>query len=196
MDLALFDFDGTITTRDMYVDFVSAAVPRHRLMVGKCALAPVVLGYKAGLVPVSMIRACVAWTAFRGMRADCAYQAGIAFARDVLPGVVRQQALARIGWHRARGDTVCVVSGNFDFHLAPWTAAHGLELICSRLQTHNGVLTGHYEGAQCVGEEKARRSRERFDTTRFERVHAYGDTHEDRAMLALADVRTYQWQPA
>ncbi|MDE2086073.1 MAG: HAD family hydrolase, partial [Xanthomonadaceae bacterium] len=69
---------------------------------------------------------------------------------------------------------------------------HGLELVCSILEIRNGRLTGGYHGAQCVGEEKARRVRERYDLAAYAQCHASGDTHEDEAMLALAHKRFYR----
>lgn len=35
MNLALFDFDGTITTADTFTNFLRFAVRRHRLVVGR-----------------------------------------------------------------------------------------------------------------------------------------------------------------
>ena len=56
------------------------------------------------------------------------------------------------------------------------------------------MLTGRSLGAQCVGAEKARRVRERYDLSSYALVYAYGDTNEDRALLALAHRRVYRWQ--
>ena len=56
-------------------------------------------------------------------------------------------------------------------------------------------LTGRYAGAQCVAEEKARRVRERYDLSGYRAIHAYGDTHEDHALLALADHATWRGAP-
>ena len=50
MSLALFDFDGTITTHETMPDFVRQSVSRRRLLLGNLVLAPLVLGYKLGLV--------------------------------------------------------------------------------------------------------------------------------------------------
>lgn len=49
MNLALFDFDGTITTRGTYLDFIHFAVSRTRKVVGTAALTPWVVGYRMGL---------------------------------------------------------------------------------------------------------------------------------------------------
>lgn len=193
--LALFDFDGTITTRETMPDFVRAVVPRARLRLWGTLLAPWVLGYKLGIVSGSNIREKIARVGFRGMREADYLAAGERFAREVLPTVLRPAAMARIAWHKARGDTVVVVSGGFDVYLSHWCRAQGIELICSKLEVVDGVLTGHYDGAQCVREEKARRVRERYVLRQYGAVHAYGDTTEDAELLALADESWFKVWP-
>ncbi|HEX5756108.1 MAG TPA: HAD family hydrolase, partial [Arenimonas sp.] len=59
MNLALFDFDGTISTREMFPDFVHYVVPPLRLSLGKLLLAPVIAGYKLGWVPGNFTRASI-----------------------------------------------------------------------------------------------------------------------------------------
>lgn len=194
MNLALFDFDGTITDRELFADFVAGAVPAHRLRLGRWLFMPMVLGYKLGLVSGSTIRARVARFGFQGLDVATAEQAGRRFADEVLPGAIRPEALQRIAWHREQGDTVVVVSGAFDLYLRHWCERHGLDWICSALEAEDGVLTGRYRGAQCVGAEKPRRVGERYDLSRYGQIYAYGDTREDLDMLALAHRRWYRWQ--
>ncbi|MCM2335822.1 MAG: HAD-IB family hydrolase [Pseudomonas sp.] len=193
--LALFDFDGTLTTAETFGPFVRAAAPRGRVRVGGVLLAPLVLAYRAGLVSGSTVRAAIVRVAFAGVPAADVAAHGEAFARDVIPGLLRPSAVASLDRHRERGDTVAVVSGAFDAYLAPWCAAQGIELFASSLASRDGVLTGRYRGAQCVGEEKARRVRAAFALAEYAEVHAYGDTAEDEALLALAQHRTYRGRP-
>jgi len=187
LDLALFDFDGTITTRETFPDFVRGAVPGWRVALATPPLAPLILAYRRGWLSGSVVRAAIVRAAFTSAPVAAYEAAGAAFARDAIPALLRPAAMARITWHQRRGDTVAVVSGNFDAVLAPWTAAHGVELLCSSLGRRGSRLTGGYAGAQCVGDEKARRVQGRWDLSSFARIHAYGDTAEDAAMLALAD---------
>ncbi|WP_244579729.1 haloacid dehalogenase-like hydrolase, partial [Escherichia coli] len=90
--------------------------------------------------------------------------------------------------------------GGFQFAAArlpwfePWCDSHGVELICSSLQQSDGILTGRYEGRQCVLTEKARLVRERYDLATYPTIYAYGDTPEDLDMLAIATKQYYQWQ--
>jgi phosphatidylglycerophosphatase C len=195
MNLALFDFDGTITTKEMLPAFVYFAVSPVRLRLGRLQLAPWIAGYRLGWVSGISVREKIARVGFRGMRQAEYLAAGERFAGEALPPVLRPEAMARIAWHKDRGDRVVVVSGGFDVYLSHWCRAHGLELICSKLAVANGMLTGRYEGAQCVREEKPRRVREQYALEAYEAVYAYGDTPEDFALLEIADHRWYRGKP-
>lgn len=192
MNLALFDFDGTITTRETFGDFIRCAVSPLRRAAGVPVFAPMLAGYKLGLVSGTRIRKSVVAFGLRDASAEHVRAAGERFAAEFLPGVLRPEVMKRIAWHQSQGDKVVLVSGGLDAYLAPWSRQHGLELVCSILEIRNGRLTGGYHGAQCVGEEKARRVRERYDLAAYAQCHAYGDTHEDEAMLALAHKRFYR----
>lgn len=194
MNLALFDFDGTITHKEMFADFMRFAVSRRRRMLGTPVFAPMLVGYKLGVISGNTIRARVVSFGLRGMRADHVREMGRRFSDEVLPAVLRPLALERIQWHRSRGDRVMVVSGALDIYLEHWCRTHGLDLICSRLEIVDGLLTGRYNGLQCVGAEKSRRVREACELKRFPLVYAYGDTKEDLDMLGMADRKYYRWQ--
>jgi phosphatidylglycerophosphatase C len=191
-DLALFDFDGTLTTREMLPDFFRRAIPRRRLCLGQVLLAPLIVGYKLGWVPGTVVRAAIVRVGLAGLPLVDYRRHGEAFANEVLPGVLRADAMARLHWHQARGDTVVVVSGAFDVYLEPWCRQHGVALICSALEHDGQRLTGRYLGPQCVRAEKPARVVARYDLARFERVHAYGDTVEDLDLLAIAHHRHYR----
>ena len=87
-----------------------------------------------------------------------------------------------------------LVSASLDLYLQPWTRTQGIELICSRVEICDDRLTGHYLGADCCAEEKAKRIQQAYDLKEFGAVHAYGDTSEDREMLALADHAWMAWR--
>lgn len=194
MNLALFDFDGTITTREMFADFMHFAVTPRRLALGRLVLAPAVIGYKWGIVSSHAIRSRVVRFGFRGEPLARVGQMGERFAREVLPGVLRKQAMERIAWHKAQGDVVVVVSGALDVYLEHWCREHGLALICSELEVADGRLTGRYRGRQCVGLEKPRRVLDRYDLGDCDQVYAYGDTHEDLDLLAIAGRKYFGWR--
>jgi hypothetical protein len=93
VNLALFDFDGTITTREMLPDFFRLAIPSRRLLIGKILLAPFIIGYKLRVVPGTAIRAAIVRIAFSGVPYSHYEQKGREFAIKVLPRFVRAEAI-------------------------------------------------------------------------------------------------------
>ena len=161
---------------------------------GKVVLMPLVVGYKLGVITGNTIRSSVVRFGFRGEEAAQVEQAGERFSREVLPGVIRPMALERIQLHKAQGDVVVVVSAALDLYLAHWCRLHQLDLICSKLEVANGVLTGRYCGEQCASKEKSRRILEAYEPRDFSAVYAYGDTKEDMDMLSLASRKYFRWE--
>lgn len=194
MNLALFDFDGTITTRDTWTDFLRFAVRPARLAAGAVIFSPLMVAYRLGMISGPRSRPIVARFGFRGEAAADVRALGATFAADVLPRVVRRRALERIDWHKAQGDTVVVVSASLDVYLRHWCESMGVEVICTELEEAGGRLTGRYVRGDCSCAEKLRRIRERYDLGRYAVIYAYGDTEEDEEMLALAHERYFRWK--
>jgi phosphatidylglycerophosphatase C len=193
-NLALFDFDGTITTSDTFAPFLFYAAEPARIIIGRLVLSPLIVGYKLGLVSASRMRRSAARFVFRGRREGDVREAGLEYSRSRIASMVRPHALERIRWHQAQGDEVVVVSASLDVYLADWCRQLGVELICTELEAEEGVLTGRYRTGDCCGPAKAKRVRERYDLRSFNLVYAYGDTREDDALLRLASKRFYRWR--
>ena len=194
MNLALFDFDGTVTTRDTFSGFLRFAVPPNRRVLGAIRLSPVVCGYRLGLLSARQTRPIVSRVGFQGEPADSIRQLGRRYAMEELPKVVRSEAVERIRWHQAQGDTVAVVSASLDAYLRPWCDSMGVERICTELEERGGRLTGRYSQGDCSGRAKVSQIRERFNLSRYDVIYAYGDTSDDREMLELADRKFYRWR--
>jgi len=193
MDLALFDFDGTITTSDSFRPFLSFAASRARVALGTALLAPMIIGYELGWVRASRMRAAATYVCCRGRPERELRELGARYGQT-LRGILRREALERIHWHKQRGDTVVVVSASLKIYLEDLCRGLDLDLICTELEARDGVLTGRYLGGDCTGPEKARRVRAAHDLSRYSNIHAYGDTPEDAELLELATRRHYRWR--
>jgi HAD superfamily hydrolase (TIGR01490 family) len=192
--LALFDFDGTLTKRDSFVEFLKHSVAPRRLVVGLVALSPRLVAYGLGALTNHRLKEAILTHYFRGQSFSQLERTCEEFAARALPALLRPAAMERFDWHRAQRHRVVIVSASLELWLSPWASARGVEVIGSRLEVKDGRVTGRLEGESCHGEHKARRIRERLDLGSFERVYAYGDSRHDRAMLALADEPFYRLQ--
>jgi phosphatidylglycerophosphatase C len=194
MNLALFDFDGTITRNDTWTPFLRFSATPQRLVAAGVFLSPLMVGYKLGWISARRSRPIVAALAFRGRQAGVVRTLGRQYASEALPPVVRRQALDRIEWHKTQGDAVVVVSASLDVYLTHWCEANGVDVICTQLEDDGGTLTGRLLRGECCGEEKVKRIRQRYDLNRYPVIYAYGDTDEDREMLELAHEKYYRWE--
>lgn len=197
MDLALFDFDNTITRSDTFTAFVKQTVTPFRQALFSPVLAPFILAYKADLLAASTLRQIIVFCGFRGMDTDVVDAMGKHFSAHFIASQLDYDALDKLNWHKTRGDKIVVVSASLDIYLLPWCEKMGFELLSSALETDiKGRYTGRYQGNDCCNEDKAKRVVERFDLRQFDKIYAYGDSDEDKEMLRLADYPFLNWQPA
>ena len=191
MNLALFDFDHTLSTVDTYGRFLRTIATPPQLSGAKWKIGPWLAGYRLGVVSAQGLRARATRLAFSGRSQQEIMQLGERFATEVLPGTLRPEMMHRLQQHQSNGDEVAIVSGSLDAYLQPWCAQHGLALICNRLEAEGDLLTGRYEGGDC-GADKVARISARHDLGTYARITAYGDSREDLPMLALAHERWYR----
>lgn len=194
LNIALFDFDGTITSDDTFSKFIKCTLSKSKLARGYFILAPWIAGYRLGLVSGTQARKKIVNFVYSGEKVADFKKMGESYAQEVIPGLVREMALQRIQWHLEQGDKVVVVSASLDFYLEPWCRQHGLDLICSSLETQGERLTGNYARGDCAGAEKRIRVLEAYDLKKYDKVYAYGDTKEDDELLSLADTKFFRWK--
>jgi len=193
MNIALFDFDGTITHTDTFTKFIFFATNKRRLNLGRFVLLPTIMRYKLGLLHGSNIRKKIYKFAFKGITENRIKSQGEEFADSIIPTYINNAAFERIKWHKQNGDLVVIVSASLDVYLKPWCLEHGLDLICTEIESIDGLLTGKYVGNDCSSLEKKVRIEEKYDLSEFSIIYAYGDTPEDNEMLSLADKSFFKY---
>lgn len=185
--LALFDFDGTLTTRDTFLDFIRWRSPWPRLLSGLLRSLPAVLAMHLGLMTRQRAKERVMRIFFGGEPVERFHRDCLAYAAERIPQLIRPGARATLESHRRAGDRIIVISASLEDWIAPWCAAEQIELLATVAEVRDGRLTGNIDGANCHGPEKVRRLRGYLDPADYHPIHAYGDSSGDREMLALAD---------
>lgn len=190
MHLALFDFDGTISTRDTTWDFIIRSCGKRRALYGFVRLSPIVLSYSLKRISHHEAKQAVIKHYFGDWEKEAFVREARHYARSVVPTILRQDALTRINWHLDLQHTVAVVTGSLEILLSDWCTNLGIDLIATGLDLSGASIC--LSTRNCFQEEKARRIRERYDLKSFESIYAYGDSDGDREMMALAHRRYYK----
>ena len=113
MKLALFDFDGTITTHDSYREFLLFSFGKMRFITGILRVSPWLLAYLLRLVSNQTAKEKVTEVFFAGMsRADFDKHAS-AFVKQKLNSMIRPAAMKKILWHMQQKHRIIVVSASF-----------------------------------------------------------------------------------
>jgi HAD superfamily hydrolase (TIGR01490 family) len=161
------------------------------------ALAPKLVAFKIGIVKNTQAKEAAIGRFLAGRTEAELRDAAESFARDVIPRLLRDEAMRRLEWHRREGHAVAVASASLELYLRPWTDAAGIEhLAATRIGLDGGRVTGRLLGANCHGPEKVVRLREMFPDLGERIVHAYGDSSGDRELLAIARHAHYRRFPA
>ena len=192
MRLALFDFDGTITTKDSMVEFILYAVGRRAYYLGLFKLSPILVAYKLKLYPNDKAKEKFLAHFFKKMEIKRFQELIIGYSSNEIDKIVRKKAIEKIYWHKKQGDKVVVISASIECWLKPWCDRQNIRLIATKLEILDGKFTGKFSTKNCYGEEKVNRIRESYHMEEYSHIYAYGDSNGDRELLALADESFYK----
>jgi len=190
--LVLFDFDGTITTKDTLLEFVRFYRGRKKFLLGMLMLVPVMALFALKVIPNWKAKQFFLAQFFKGEKLVHFDTQCILFSTRVLPTLIRAEAKKAIAAYRRQAVTIAVVSASAENWIKPWCDQNGLVCLATRLEAVDGIITGRFKGRNCYGDEKVCRIREQFNLTEFDEIIAYGDSRGDREMLALAQRRYYK----
>ncbi|HYG00970.1 MAG TPA: HAD-IB family hydrolase [Chryseosolibacter sp.] len=191
-ELVLFDFDGTLTTKDTLAEFMIFYHGKAKYYLGLAILSPVMGLYLTGLMENWKAKEIFLSWFLKNEEVSKFNERCTEFARRKLPGLVRKGAIDMIRKYRDNGATIAVVSASAENWVKPFCDQHGLICLSTKLDAQNGTLTGKIAGKNCHGPEKVCRINEHFVLTGFDHIIAYGDTSGDKEMLALADTKFYK----
>ncbi len=190
--LVLFDFDGTITTRDTFIEFLIFYKGLPRFIAGMIVLLPTLAMFAARMIPNWKAKEAVLQHFLCGEDLGRFNSRCQDFCRDVLPDLIRPEALEAIARYKDPHTIVAVVSASAENWIQPWCNQYGLLCIATQLDVVSNKITGNLCGKNCYGPEKVKRIEKEFSLDNFHEVIAYGDSVGDREMLKMAHTTYYK----
>lgn len=190
--LVAFDFDGTLTIRDSFTQFLRWRAGPGGWALGLVKMAPATAAYARdrdrGAVKAASVKIFLKGTPRAELEADAARFADHIWDRFMRPDALKiWEDWGRRGAHRV------IVTASPEITVAPFAGRLGAEGL---LGTHlsfdaDDRVTGAFDGANCRAEEKVRRLRAAFGPE-IRLAAAYGDTSGDAEMLEIAEEKGFR----
>jgi phosphatidylglycerophosphatase C len=184
--IAFFDFDGTVTRKDTMIEFIRFARGNRAYMIGLAMLSPWLAGMKARIFTNEFAKEKMLAYFFGGTPVAEFNRLCDRFAEEMLPGLIRPDAMAAIQYHLSKGHEIVIVSASAENWVHQWCRKNGLGFLCTQLNVTDHLITGKLEGINCNAAEKVNRIKQKYDPAAYEEIYCYGDTSGDKEMLALA----------
>lgn len=186
--IAAFDFDGTITTKDTFLEFIKFAKGNLSFYMGFLLYSPVILAFKLKLYPNWKAKQLVFTHFFKGMEYSEFRCLGERFANK-LELLIHPLAAKEISSHIKEDTQVYIITASIYEWVLPWCKKNGIEsVIATNVEIDSsGKLTGKFSSLNCFGKEKVLRLLEMEPDRNSYRLVAYGDSRGDKELIEFAD---------
>ncbi len=191
-EIVAFDFDGTLSIRDSFTDFLKWRVGPLAWLAGMARLVPAAISY-LGNRDRGKIKAASVRVFLKGMPRDVLSAQAEAYADELWGRFMRPDALTKWNEWGERGVHRVIVTASPETTIAPFAQRLGAEnLIGTRLEfDSDDRVTGRFETPNCRRDQKVKRIQAVYGPDVRVRA-AYGDTSGDEQMIAMAEEKGFR----
>ncbi|MDD6211023.1 MAG: HAD family hydrolase [Bacteroidales bacterium] len=190
--IVVFDFDGTITTKDTLPEFIRFSKGNLRAAFAILFIFPVLIALKLKLIPNWKAKQILFTHLYKGISLARFDEWGKNFTGKI-DTMVRPAAIETIRKYQQQNATIAIVSASPQNWIKPWAQSIGIKnILATQLEVDkNGKLTGKFRTKNCYGQEKVNRILQAFPQRGEYTLIAYGDSKGDKEMIRFADKGDY-----
>jgi HAD superfamily hydrolase (TIGR01490 family) len=191
--IVAFDFDGTITNKDSFLEFIQFTKGTVRFYVGVLLFAPVLVAMKLHLIANWKVKQMVISHFFKGVSLLQFNEWCAQFTANI-DAMIRPKFAETLQKYKQAGCEICIISASVENWLLPWAQKIGISIVlATKLEIdERQIITGRLLGKNCYRQEKVNRLLQVFPHRKNYYLIAYGDSSGDKELLAFAD-KSY-WQ--
>ena len=182
--IVAIDFDGTLTTKDTFVEFIRFAKGTRAFVLGFLHYVPLLVLMKLHLYPNDKTKQKVFAYFFKDTKIedfDALCQAFAASSGYLL----RPQGVETIRQANSEGAEILIISASIDNWVQPFFP--DVKVVGTQIEVKNGRLTGRFLTKNCYGQEKVNRLLSLYPHRQDYCLIAYGDSRGDKELLSFAD---------
>ena len=192
-EITVFDFDGTITTKDTFALFLRYYAGTPKWLAKILILLPIFSAYGLKIVDRNTVKIHVIRRFFKNAVKDRLDAKAEQFAHDVIPGLIRPQAQACLDKKKSNPESLYICSASIAPYLRAWGRTQNItNILATELDSDGNRYTGEIKGWNIWGEGKVRRILAEFAPNQVRIMEAYGDSRGDRELLHAAKASYYR----
>lgn len=187
-ELALFDFDGTISFKDSMFDFLLFSFGRKKFF---CAFVVLSISFIKFLIKIinseKMKRIFINYFLLNLSKKEI-YYLGNQYYQKRIKKILRPRAIDKIEWHKSKSHDVYIISASLDIWIYDWAQEMDIKLISTRIDFKDNKYIGNFKTPNCNGLEKLKRIKNEINLENYSNIYAYGDSHSgDKHMFSIAN---------
>lgn len=187
--IVAFDFDGTLTTKDTFLEFIRFAKGSFVFWWGFLRYAHLLVLMKLGLYPNWKAKQKIFAHFFEGTRLEDFNTLCQQFAASSYH-LLRPKGIETINQAVNDGAEILIVSASIDNWVQPFF--DNMKVVGTQAEVVDGFLTGRFLTKNCYGQEKVNRILKLYPHRQDYHLTAYGDSRGDRELMAFADKSYYK----
>jgi HAD superfamily hydrolase (TIGR01490 family) len=186
--VAVFDFDGTITTQDSLWKFLKFSQSRARLYAGLLCISPVIILYLLKIISNDKAKELLFSCFFKRWSLQKFNSVCRQFSVQI-EQMLRLDVLKILDEHKRNGHRIYIISASVENWIIPWAENHGIAgVLATQIEVDFSMrLTGKFKSKNCYGIEKVNRLSAVLPDRKSYYLYAYGDSNGDKEMIDFAD---------
>jgi phosphatidylglycerophosphatase C len=190
--LVLFDFDGTITTKETFLEFIKFTRGKFKYYLGFIVYLPLLIAYRMGVISMGKLKEKLLSFHFKGEEKERLFLSGKSFIEHLYAKqIIKQGFVDLINKYRREGADIAVVSASPEIWIMPFCERYGMVCVCTKMEFKSGYFTGKFTSPDCSYSEKKTRILASFNLSYYSNIIAYGDSEGDREMMDLANEKNW-----
>ena len=192
--LALFDFDGTITTCDTFFGFNKMLCGNPKYYTGLILYSPFIVLFLLKIISADVLKQHLLYFYLKGYNKTHLTQVAEQYYVYLVQNkYINPVVIAQLNTYVNDANTdVAIVSASADVWINVACKHFGAQCIATRLAfTDDGYFTGKFIGKNCNDQEKVERITEEYNLQDYTKIVAYGNSKHDIPMLNLAHQKNW-----
>lgn len=186
--IVAFDFDGTLTKKDSFFEFIKFAKGKLFFLTNFIYFICIWWLFKIHVLKRNYAKQIIFSRCFKDMSLKQFNELGDAYLNR-LEAMIRDGVTNKIAFYLKQDFIVVIVSASIGNWITPWANKYGIKQVIATIPEVNqsGYLTGKFVGENCVNEEKVNRILKVFPDRETYKLIAFGDSSRDNELIEFSD---------